>query len=191
MEDTDSLRSAGGELAPTPSGIFPVVYDELHAAARRLMARESEGHTLQATALVHEAYLRVSGAGRQLRWADASHFSAVVVESMRRILVESARRKKRLKRGGGVTRQNLPPEEIADAAADDALLALDEALTALAAVNTHWADLVKLRYFAGCTVPEAARALGVSPRTADAWWASARLWLRNRLDLDAVVSEGS
>jgi len=168
----------------TPSRLVPLVYDQLRAAAHRLIAREAPGHSLQTTALVHEAYLRLSKPEPERRWGGPSHFSAVLVEVMRRILVESARRKKRLKRGGGMTRQDLEPGALEAPGDDDTLLALDEALTALAAVNASWAELVKLRYFGGLTVPEAARALGVAPRTADAWWAAARNWLKNRLALD-------
>ncbi|OWK41091.1 ECF-type sigma factor [Fimbriiglobus ruber] len=168
----------------TASQLVPLVYDRLRQAARGLMAREGQGHSLQATALVHEAYLRVKKSDNQPQWCGPSHFSAIVMEVMRRILVESARRKKRLKHGGEMTRQDLDPGMIEGRGEDDLVLALDEALTELTAVNSGWANLVKLRYFLGLTMPEAARDLGVSPRTADAWWASARVWLQNRLALD-------
>jgi RNA polymerase sigma factor (TIGR02999 family) len=164
--------------------LFPVVYDELRAAAHHLMAREADGHTLQTTALVHEAYVRVTKSESPRPWAGPSHLAAVVVEVMRRILVESARKRGRLKRGGAMSRQDVDPAAIAGSAVDDALLALDEALTGLAAVNANWAELVKRRYFLGMTVPEAARSLGVSPRTADVWWAAAREWLKGKIALD-------
>lgn len=191
----ESARSGGlppesGESSQTAGRLLPVVYDRLRNVAHGMMAREGGGHTIQGTALVHEAYLRLTKPGRKPEWRGPSHFSGVVVGAMRRILVERARRKKRLKRGGGMTRLDLDPAGIADDRdGDEALLALDEALTALAAVNPGWAELVQLRYFLGMTVPEAARELGVSPRTADAWWAAAGRWLREKLalDLDTVV----
>lgn len=183
-ERATNAQSVSAARAETPSRLLPIVYDELRDAADRLLAREAPGQTLQATALVHEAYLRLTKGESKSRWNGSGHFTAVVVEVMRRILVESARRKKRLKRGGDVTRQDLAPEELAEAREAEHVLALDEALTVLAEVNINWAELIKRRYFLGMTVPEAAQSLGVSPRTADAWWASARLWLQNKLALD-------
>lgn len=177
------------ERPQTASRLLPIVYDQVRGVARGLMAREASGHSLQPTALVHEAYLRLSKSDGQSHWVDPTHFSSVLVEVMRRILIESARRKKRLKRGGGMNRQDLDAAQIEDPAGDDSLLALDEAMVALAAINPGWAQLVKLRFYLGLTVPEAAASLAVSPRTADAWWASARAWMQHRLavDLDDVV----
>lgn len=168
----------------TPSRLLPQVYGELRSAADRLLTREGVGHSLQPTALVHEAYLRVSKPGAQVQWNGSAHFRAVVVEVMRRILVESARRKKRLKRGGTMNRLEVSPEEIADTREADTVLAVNDALAALAQVNMCWAEVVNLRYFLGLTVAETAAALGVSPRTADVWWASARQWLKTKLAID-------
>lgn len=183
-EQSTVLQPAGGVRPETPSRLLPLVYGELRTAADRLLAQESPGHSLQATALVHEAYLRVTKPGCDPQWSGPAHFSAVLVEVMRRILVESARRKKRLKRGGSMTRQELTPDEIADSHEVETILALNEALDELAVVNMGWAELVKMRYFFGMTIQEAAATLGVAPRTADSWWASARLWLQKKLALD-------
>jgi len=176
--------------------LLPLVYDELRRLAARRLARERPGQTLQATALVHEAYLRLVGQSRDRdgtgtnprphdrgsdRFAGARHFFAAAAEAMRRILVEQARRKKSLKRGGGLARQDLDPDHLTAPEASDGLLALDEALAQLAAAEPQIAELVKLRYFAGMTIPEAAEVLSVAPRTADAWWAYARAWLRSEL----------
>jgi RNA polymerase sigma factor (TIGR02999 family) len=162
--------------------LLPLVYDELHQLAAAKLGRESPGQTLQATALVHEAYLRLVASpgresGEEPAWDGRGHFFAAAAEAMRRILVEQARRKKRLKRGGDRERQELDPSEIAAPEVSEDLLALDEALERFTAVDPMAAELVKLRYFAGMTIPEAAELLGVSPRTADAWWAYARAWL--------------
>jgi RNA polymerase sigma factor (TIGR02999 family) len=163
-------RQAAGEL-------LPLVYAELrHLAAARLAA-EPFGQTLQPTALVHEAYLRLVGRGDEHRWDGRGHFFAAAAEAMRRILIESARRKRGPERGGDYTRHDLDPDQPAPPGPSPRLLALDEALDRLAAIEPRAADVVKLRYFAGLTVAEAASALGISPRTADADWAYARAWL--------------
>ncbi len=158
-------------------GLLPLVYDELRRLAAQRMAHEQPGQTLQATALVHEAYLRlVDGAGPQ-HWNSRGHFFAAAAEAMRRILVEAARRKGCVKHGGGRERIDFDDVQfIAEAPADELLL-LDEALTRLAAREPAKAELVKLRYFAGCTLDEAADMLGVSPATAKRHWAYARAWL--------------
>jgi RNA polymerase sigma factor (TIGR02999 family) len=164
--------------------LLPVVYEELRRLAAGQLAREKPGQTLNATALVHEAYLRLVGrpSGEQneeIRWDSRGHFFAAAAEAMRRILVESARRKRRLKHGGG--RQRVPLEQI-DAAApvpDDDLLDLDEALRRFAVVAPLKARLVELRYFAGLSVEEAAACLGISRATADRWWSYARAWLHD------------
>ena len=158
--------------------LLPLVYDELRRLAARKLAREKPGQTLQATALVHEAYLRLVGkAGRDPGWDHRGHFFAAAAEAMRRILVEQARRKGRAKRGGGATRVDLD-ELVASAGPPiDDILSVDEALDRLAAAAPQAAELVKLRFYAGLTGDEAAAALGIAPRTADALWAYARVWL--------------
>jgi RNA polymerase sigma factor (TIGR02999 family) len=145
------------------------------AAAR--MAGESPDHTLQPTALVHEAYLRLVGRSDEHRWDGRGHFFAAAAEAMRRILIESARRKHGPERGGDFTRRDLDPDQVSLADASPRLLALNEALDRLAAIEPRAAEVVKLRYFAGLTVEEAAAVLGISPRTADNDWAYARAWL--------------
>src|SRR5262249_54939959 len=145
--------------------------------AARKLARETPGQTLDATGLVHEAYLRLVGNDAGQDWANRAHFFAAAAEAMRRILLEQAPRKGSRQRRGRLKRRG--PHRPAGGApeADDDLLALDEALTRLAAADPQAAELVKLRYFGGLTIKQAAEALGVSPRTADAWWAYARAWL--------------
>jgi RNA polymerase sigma factor (TIGR02999 family) len=160
--------------------LLPLVYDELRKLAAAKMAQEKPGQTLQATALVHEAYLRLVG-DDATRWDSRGHFFEAAAEAMRRILVDAARRKKRLKRGGDFTRQDLGDMEIAAPEPREDLLALDQALHKLAAVDDSAAKLVHLRYFAGLTVPEVAKLLNLSPRTADRLWAYARAWLHQEL----------
>jgi RNA polymerase sigma factor (TIGR02999 family) len=161
--------------------LLPLVYDELRKLAAQKMAQEAPGQTLQATALVHEAYLRLVDVKTTQPWNSRGHFFAAAAEAMRRILVEEARRKASLKRGGGREREDLPESRLAapEAAAD--LVALDEALTQLAQTDAVAAELVKLRYFAGLTSAQAAEALGISPRTADRTWVYARAWLLRKL----------
>ena len=142
------------------------------------MAAEAPGHTLQPTALVHEAYLRLVGPAAESRWDRRGHFFAAAAEAMRRILVESARQKGTLKRGGDRGRADAELADLAAAQRPAELLAVDEALAGLAAVDPQAAELVKLRYFAGLSVDEAARALDISPRSADRLWAYARAWLQ-------------
>jgi len=159
--------------------LLPIVYDELRKLAAARLAAEKPGQTLQATALVHEAYLRL--VDNEQPWSGRRHFFAAAAEAMRRILVESARRKKSLKRGAG--RDDIDPDDIAAVADDrvDELLSLNEALDELARENPAKAELVKLRYFAGLSVQEAADALGISRATADRCWAYAKVWLYRRL----------
>jgi len=166
-------RSAEEELVP-------VLYNELRQLARQKMARESEGHTLQPTALVHEVWLRLVVPNRNT-WQNRAHFFAAASEAMRRILVDHARRKQRLKRGGG-----LEPEDIADTTVvltvpPEELLAVDEAVSELAKLDRQAVELVKLRYYVGMTMPEAAAALGMAPRTAERLWTFGRTWLRNHI----------
>jgi RNA polymerase sigma factor (TIGR02999 family) len=158
--------------------LLPLVYDELRRLAAQKMAGEKPGQTLDATALVHEAYLRLVG---EQGFANRRHFFAAAAEAMRRILVESARRKRAAKRGGGLRRRPLDPDCLPAPGPSDDLLALDDALRKLEAAEPEVAELVRLRYFAGLTVPRAAELLGVAPRTADAWWAYARAWLLHEL----------
>jgi RNA polymerase sigma factor (TIGR02999 family) len=165
--------------------LLPLVYDELRKLAAQKLAHEKPGQTLEATALVHEAYLRLVGKAEPQTWNSRGHFFAAAAEAMRRILVENARRKRRLKRGGGAVREELHESNVAAPAVPDDLLALDEALSQLAVVDPRAAELVNLRYFAGFTIPEAAEVLGVSPRTADFLWAYARAWLLQKIEGDA------
>lgn len=165
--------------------LLPLVYDELRKLAAQKLARETPGHTLEATALVHEAYLRLVDVEEAQHWSSRSHFFAAAAESMRRILVESARRKQRLKHGGGRRRE--PHElDIPEPQRPEWLLALDEALDRLAAASPQAAELVKLRYFAGFSNAEAAALLGISPRKANQVWAYARAWLREELGDDRL-----
>ncbi len=158
--------------------LLPLVYAELRKLAASKLAHETPGQTLQATALVHEAYLRLLDGGQPQDWNGRGHFFAAAAEAMRRILVERARHKQSRKAGGGRRRQELPDIELADAAPRLDLLALDEALTRLEQQNQRRAELVKLRFFTGLTIAEAAQVLGVSESTADNDWAYARSWLR-------------
>jgi RNA polymerase sigma factor (TIGR02999 family) len=157
--------------------LLPLVYEELRKLAAARMAAESPSHTLQATALVHEAYVRLIDNDRAGRWNSRGHFFAAAAEAMRRILVDSARRKRRVKRGGQHRRVNPDFVEPAVNELHPDVLAIDEALDKLAKIDASAAQLVKLRYFTGLTIDEAASVLGVSPRTADSWWAYARAWL--------------
>jgi RNA polymerase sigma factor (TIGR02999 family) len=158
--------------------LLPLVYEELRKLAAARLAQEKPGHTLEATALVHEAYLRLVGAERR-PFQDRGHFFAAAATAMRRILIESARRKLARKRGGGAVRQ--PLGEPAAPEPDDELLALDEALRRFAVIDPDKARLVELRYFAGLTADEAAQVLGISPSTADRHWAYARAWLQTEV----------
>jgi RNA polymerase sigma factor (TIGR02999 family) len=164
--------------------LLPLVYEELRKSAAKQMAQEAPGQTLQPTALVHEAYLRLVGNGGGA-WDNRRHFFASAAEAMRRILVENARRKGRLKHGGGRARE----EELGDIGCPERperLLAVDEALKRFGNTNPQAAELVKLRYFAGLTNSEAASLLGISPRKANQVWAYARAWLREELGDDAA-----
>jgi RNA polymerase sigma factor (TIGR02999 family) len=160
--------------------LLPLVYDELRRLAAEKMAQEKPGQTLEATALVHEAYLRLVDVKKAQHWESRRHFFAAAAEAMRRILIEAARRKRRLKRGGDRVRER-DPQEIACPQRPEHLLALDEALEKLVAANPRAAELVKLRYFVGFSNAEAASLLGISPRKANQVWAYARAWLREEL----------
>lgn len=169
-------------IAPLPaSDLLPLVYAELRALAAHHLAREASGQTLQPTALVHEAYLRLLGGIDSPRWGSRAQFLAAAAQAMRHILVDVARRKKRAKRGGNRVREPLDPDRIATPEVADELLALHEALAELAVVRPVIAQLVELRYFGGLTIREAAEVLEMAPRTADAHWAYARAWLLAKL----------
>jgi RNA polymerase sigma factor (TIGR02999 family) len=158
--------------------LLPLVYDELRKLAAHRLAGEGPGHTLQPTALVHEAYLKLVGPDPHQPWNGRVHFFAAAAEAMRRILIDHARRKHRARRGGKMKRVELDDiEMVAESGGADELLALDEALTQLAAADARKAELVRLRYFAGLTLEQAAELLGISRATADRHWAFARAWL--------------
>ena len=161
--------------------LLPLVYDELRQLAAAKLAQEQPGQTLQPTALVHEAYLRLASDGRPRDWNGRGHFFAAAAEAMRRILVESARKKKAEKRGGGLTRHDPGEIDIAIPEIPEDLVALDEALTKLAGTDKAAAELVHLRFVAGLSIPEAAQMLGISPRAADRLWAYARSWLHQEV----------
>jgi RNA polymerase sigma factor (TIGR02999 family) len=157
------------------------VYDELRQLAAHRLAREVPGQTLQATALVHEAYLRLVDVKAPQQWNGRGHFFAAAAEAMRRILINRARDKKRLKRGGGQKRLDWNKLEVADDATDEDLIEIDEALQKLTAEFPACGELVKLRFFAGLTLDQAAECLGIGQRTADRYWAFARAWLYSEL----------
>jgi RNA polymerase sigma factor (TIGR02999 family) len=161
--------------------LLPLVYDELRRLAAARLAREAPGHTLQPTALVHEAFLRLVGTGDERRWNSRGHFFGAAAEAMRRILVESARRKLGGKHGGGLQRQDLEEHDVPVAVPPKELLALDEALARLAADDPDVARVVDLHFFAGLSIDESAEALGVSRATAYRQWSYARAWLRCEL----------
>ena len=183
MSEVTRILDAIDRGDPHAAGrLLPLVYEELRRLAAQKLTHEAPGQTLQATALVHEAYLRlVASGGRrppdEPHWKGRAHFFAAAAEAMRRILVERARRRKRLRHGGGKKRIDLDVACSLVWPPDDHLLALDEALERLAALNPVRAELVKLRFFAGLTMPEAAEALGVSLATAERYWTFARTWL--------------
>jgi RNA polymerase sigma factor (TIGR02999 family) len=186
-ESCGSSRELTQILAAVASGepqaadkLLPLVYEELRQVAAAKLAQERPGQTLQATALVHEAYLRLLG-GEAESWQNRRHFFAAAAEAMRRILVERARRKRRLRHGGGRHRVEFDAEELAIEPPNVDLLALDEALDSLTAEDPVKADLVKLRFFAGLGEQEAAEVLGISRATAARHWAYSRAWLFDRL----------
>jgi RNA polymerase sigma factor (TIGR02999 family) len=161
--------------------LLPLVYEELRKLAAQKLAQEKPGQTLQATALVHEAYLRLVDADNAQSWNGRGHFFAAAAEAMRRILIESARGKAREKRGGDWQRVDFEELDVASSVSPDQLIALDDALVRLAALDHLAGELVKLRYFAGLALDQAATALGISPATAYRHWAYARAWLCSEL----------
>jgi RNA polymerase sigma factor (TIGR02999 family) len=164
--------------------LLPLVYDELRRLAARKLAHETPGQTLDATALVHEAYLRLVDVDKVQHWHSRGHFFGAAAEAMRRILVENARRKQRLRHGGGLERHELDALAPASPPQHEDLVAMSEALDRLAVAHFQAAELVKLRYFVGLTNEQAAEALGVSPRKATQIWAYARAWLLESLGHD-------
>ena len=182
------LDAAAAGDRKAAADLLPLVYDELRKLAATRMADEAPGNTLNATALVHEAYLRLVGLVDAARWENRGHFFAAAAEAMRRILVDNARWKAAARHGGGLARMELEPDLAATREPREDLIALDEALDRLAAEDPLKADLVKLRYFVGLTLPEAATALGLSERTAGRHWAYARAWLRRAVEGDGDKS---
>lgn len=182
MSDVNLILSqiASGDPSAAEQ-LLPLVYDELRKLAAAKLDHEKPGQTLQATALVHEAYLRLVGESRDGPWRGRRQFFSAAAEAMRRILVESARRKKSLKRGGVGYRQDLEIEQIESSRPPDEILGLHEALDALAEKDALKAELVKLRYFVGMTIPEAAEVLGISASSIDRQWSYARAWLHQQM----------
>jgi RNA polymerase sigma factor (TIGR02999 family) len=178
-EVTRLLEAANRGDRQAAAELLPLVYDELRKLAAVRLAQEKPGQTLEATALVHEAYLRLVG---DQQFDGRGHFFAAAAEAMRRILVDAARRKKRLRHGGGRRRQELRPDLVAAAVPNEQLLSLDAALAKFAQHDALKARLVELRYFAGLTGDQAAQVLGISPKTADRYWVYARAWLRREMD---------
>jgi RNA polymerase sigma factor (TIGR02999 family) len=174
--------------AHATSQLLPLVYQELRKLASAHMAQEKRGQTLQATALVHEAYLRLVGNGNAQDWDSRGHFFAAAAEAMRRILVEKARRKARIQHGGGLRRVDLLDADVAAPSDDEQVLLLEEALIRLSAARAQAAELVKLRFFAGLTLEEIAPILAVSPRTARRLWVFARAWLRRDMERSSESS---
>jgi RNA polymerase sigma factor (TIGR02999 family) len=191
MNDVTRILSAIEQGDPQAADrLLPLVYDELRRLAARRLAQEKPGQTLQATALVHEAYLRLVDTDKAQHWSSRGHFFAAAAEAMRRILVENARRKSERKHGGGLVRQDLYEVQLAAAELNEDLLALDEALNRLAEHDPVKAELVKLRHFGGLTIREAAKALGISGTTADRYWAYARAWLHQEITRGGAIPPG-
>jgi RNA polymerase sigma factor (TIGR02999 family) len=186
MSDVTQILSAIEQGDPhAAQQLLPLVYDELRKLAAQKLAQENPGQTLQATALVHEAYIRLVDTKKVQHWNSRGHFFAAAAEAMRRILVESARRKRRIKHGRDQHRVDLDSGCLVSANPSLDLLALDEALSRLAETEPAKAELVKLRFFAGLTMPEAAAALGISLATAERYWTFAKSWLYAELADDA------
>lgn len=178
---TRLLDAAAAGDATAAANLLPLVYHELRRLAAQRLSAEKPGHTLQATALVHEAYLRLVGSDPEQPWDGRGHFFAAAAEAMRRILVDAARRKNAQKHGGGLQRHDANEVPIAAPEPEENLVALDEALTRFAEIEPQKAELVKLRYFAGLTIEQAAEALGISPATAKRYWNYSRAWLFQRV----------
>jgi RNA polymerase sigma factor (TIGR02999 family) len=185
VKDLTRILSVGEKgSAAAIDELLPIVYEELRKLAAHKMAHEAPGHTLQPTALVHEAWLRLLKPEEQVRFENRAHFFGAAAEAMRRILVESARRKKRLKHGGQMERVDVEPVDIPFPMPDDDLLALDEALNRLVIVDARAADVVKLCFFVGLTQDQAAMELKISSATARRLWSFARAWLLREVEKD-------
>jgi RNA polymerase sigma factor (TIGR02999 family) len=186
MNEVSRILSAVEQGEPhAAKQLLPLVYAELRKLAARKLAQEKPGQTLQATALVHEAYLRLVGAQDAQRWNSRGHFFAAAAEAMRRILVENARRKQRIKHGGDRERLDIDIADLPTQMTSDELIALDNALEKLKQHDPIKAKLVELRYFAGMTIQQASEALGISRVTAHRYWTYARAWLRRQMKADA------
>jgi RNA polymerase sigma factor (TIGR02999 family) len=181
---TRILKAVERGDAKAADELLPLVYEELRVLAARKMAREKPGQTLQATALVHEAYIRLVGSEVQ-NWSSRTNFFAAAAEAMRRILIENARRKRRCKRGGGRKKVSLDDVDPAIVGPAEDIVALDEALEKLSLEDPRKATLVKLRYFAGLTTEQAGKMLGMSKATAERYWSYARVWLFHELKKDS------
>src|SRR5262245_33128182 len=182
MSDVTRILSAIEQGDPHAADqLLPLVYDELRKLAAQRLASEKPGQTLQATALVHEAYVRLVDVKQAQHWNSRGHFYAAAAEAMRRILIEEARRKHAQKRGGQAKRVDLDAIDLADCPTDDKLLALEDALIRLTDKDPLKGQLVKLRFFAGLTTQDAAAVLGIATATADRYWAYARAWLQNEI----------
>ena len=185
-EVTQLLQSIESGDAEASEALLPLVYDELRQMAAAKMARERPGQTLQATALVHEAWMKVS-AGNEQRWQNRRHFFGAAAEAMRRILIDRARKRNRTRHGAGLGRVDLQSIEIAETATDGQLLAVNEVVERFAEESPERAELVKLRYFVGLSIPAAAEAMGISESTAKRQWTYARAWLFR--ELKAMLEE--
>jgi RNA polymerase sigma factor (TIGR02999 family) len=182
MTDVTRILEAVEAGDPRASAeLLPLVYEELRRLAAAQMARERSDHTLCATALVHEAYLRLVTVEPEKPWEGRAHFYGAAAEAMRRILIENARRRRQIKRGGALFRREMDPDRLARPEPDDDVEALSDALDKLTTIQPRAAQIVRLRYFAGLTLKEAADTLGIAPRTADSYWAYARAWLFTEL----------
>lgn len=181
MNEFTHILNAGNQHDPRAAhGLLSQVYDELRKLAAARMAMEAPGQTLQATALVHEAWLRLTNDEKR-KWNDRAHFFAAAAETMRRILVDQARRKRAERHGGGHHRTEMPEIASALSQSEDNILLVNDALDKFAALDSQKAELVKLRYFVGMTIEQAAEALGISERTAKRHWAFARAWLHEEI----------
>ena len=178
-EVTQILDAIGRGDARASERLLPVIYQELRGLAAKMLGREPVGQTLEATALVHEAYVRLVDAEAEQTWNHRGHFFAAAAEAMRRILVEKARRKQRVKHGGEHNRVEMDDEQLVCSVPSEQLVALDEALERFAREEPEKAQLVKLRFFAGLSIEEAAEALGISRATASRYWTYARAWLHD------------
>jgi len=182
VSDVTRIIEAAQQGDPTAADrLLPLVYDELRKLAAVKMAHEAPGHTLQPTALVHDAWLRLVG-NENPQWNGRAHFFGAAAEAMRRILIENARRKRAARHGGGQAKLNISEIEVAAPAKDEELLAVNEALEKLAVRDQQKAELVKLRYFVGLTTEEASEVLGISVPTADRWWNFSRAWLFEEIE---------